>query len=146
LRILSANSINSTNLPSLDKEGKKGWLTLRVHNRKYLKKTRKDLRNNSTPAEAILWNALKCKKICNKKFRRQHSILDFVVDFYCPSDKLIIEVDGGAHDDIMTELSDFERDNKLTELGFLIIRFSNDEVYNNLEWVLEEIKENLTTP
>jgi very-short-patch-repair endonuclease len=70
-----------------------------LFNRKSLKPFRSFLRTNSTSAEAILWNQLKAKKLDEKKFRRQQSIGNYIVDFYCPSEKLIIELDGDPHGD-----------------------------------------------
>ena len=119
---------------------------MRIHNRDYLKDRRIELRNNLTPAEAVLWNALKSKQLYNRKFRRQHSIRNFIVDFYCPAEKLIIERDGEAHNNIMTLISDDERDETLANMGFRVVRFENSDVLNNLEFVLEEISNCFTTP
>lgn len=71
-----------------------------IHNRKYLKQRRKDLRNNATISEKRLWIALKKSQLKGRKFRRQHSIENYIVDFYCPSEKLIIEVDGNMHNNL----------------------------------------------
>jgi len=68
-----------------------------LNNINYLKDTRKYLRNNLTEAESLLWEVLKGKKLAGRKFRRQHSIGYYIVDFYCPSEKLIIELDGQHH-------------------------------------------------
>ncbi len=68
-----------------------------LHNRKYLKENRKMLRSNLTPAEAELWKHLKSSQLYGRKFRRQHSIGNFILDFYCPSEKLAIELDGQIH-------------------------------------------------
>ena len=84
-----------------------------LHNRKYLKDNRKALRNNLTSAEATLWNHLKQKQLQGRKFRRQHSILNYIVDFYCPKEKLIIELDGANHLNFAQSLKDKERDNEL---------------------------------
>ena len=77
----------------------------------------------------------------NRKFRRQHSIENFIVDFYCPAEKLIIEVDGKVHDNFVNNKYDFNRTKQLNELGFRIIRFSNEDVKNHLDLVLEAIKQ-----
>ena len=74
-----------------------------------------------------------------RKFRRQHSIKNYIVDFYCSSEKLIIELDGAVHLDFAQENYDHERTLQLEELGFIIIRFENKEVFENLEIVLETI-------
>ncbi|MFI5384261.1 MAG: endonuclease domain-containing protein [Methanosarcina thermophila] len=68
-----------------------------IKNISYLKARRKELRENLTPAEAALWNVLKSSQFKNRKFRRQHSIGKYIVDFYCPAEKLIIELDGAVH-------------------------------------------------
>ena len=110
-----------------------------LHNRKYLKKNRKALRSNLTPAEAELWNYLKDGQLSGRKFRRQHSIGNYILDFYCPSEKLAIELDGQVHRHIVAEQVDVERDKALQELGIIVIRFENKEVFQNIEAVLQEI-------
>ena len=110
-----------------------------IHNRKYLEAKRKSLRNNSTSAEATLWKSLKSKQLAQRKFRRQHSIENFIVDFYCPSEKLIIELDGAIHLNISNQNRDYERDLRLKELGFTVLRFENKMVFENLEYLLKEI-------
>ncbi|MEQ8904781.1 DUF559 domain-containing protein [Ekhidna sp.] len=117
-----------------------------IHNRKYLKQTRKDLRNNLTPTEATLWKALQRKQLKGRKFRRQHSIGNFIVDFYCPSEKLIIELDGAHHFTSAGYENDLERDKTLTEMGFKILRFENQDVFDSLERVLDTISSNFSFP
>ena len=113
-----------------------------IHNKKSLESFRKKLRNHGTPAEAYLWKYLQQKKLEGRKFRRQHSILNFIVDFYCPEEKLIIELDGQYHMNPTAEAKDAERTMKLEKLGFRVLRFENRSVFDNLDWVLEEIKDN----
>lgn len=118
------------------------WETLRhkqIHNLTYLKDQRKELRNNLTPAEATLWKILKCSGLNNRKFRRQHSIENFIVDFYYPSEKLIIELDGQVHNDPVQSLYDAERDKRLYELGYKVLRFENRLVFVNPLAVMDEI-------
>lgn len=115
---------------------------MNIHNKKYLKKYRKDLRNNLTPPEAVLWKALQNSKLEGRKFRRQHSMGNYIVDFYCPSEKIVIELDGSVHDDYSAQMYDMERTAFLNELNMKVIRFENVEVFSNLENVLEEIKRN----
>lgn len=91
-----------------------------------------------TSAEASLWTFLKSSQLNGRKFRRQHSIENFIVDFYCPSEKLIVELDGDQHYHSVGENADFERDTRLGELGFIVIRFENKKVFEQLEWVLAE--------
>lgn len=112
----------------------------RIHNFKYLEERRKKLRNNLTPAEAFLWKYLQQKKLYGKKFRRQHSITNYIVDFYCPSEKLIVELDGEIHNNISQQNYDFERTQKLESLGFKVIRFENKMVFEETHLVLEAIK------
>jgi len=68
-----------------------------LFSRKSLRFFRSSLRNKSTSAESVLWNILKSKKLNARKFRRQHSIVNYIVDFYCASEKLVIELDGNPH-------------------------------------------------
>lgn len=100
----------------------------------------KDLRRNETEAEIILWNKLKGNQIDGLKFRRQHPIQLFIADFYCHQIKLIIEIDGDYHLAQEQILKDEERTKILNENGVEVIRFKNDEVINNIDWVLSQIK------
>ncbi|WP_299764365.1 DUF559 domain-containing protein [uncultured Dokdonia sp.] len=100
----------------------------------------KEMRENPTPAEAALWESLKGKNL-EYKFRRQHLIDNFIVDFVCLSKKLVIEVDGDIHDHQKEE--DQARTEVLEELGYKVIRFRNEEVLGNLESVLSKIKQTL---
>lgn len=100
----------------------------------------KEMRNNPTPAEAALWECLKSKKL-GDKFRRQHPIDDFIVDFVSLSKKLVIEVDGEIHN--QQKEKDAERTSILNQLGYKVIRFTNDEVLANTDSVLEKIQEHL---
>jgi len=111
-----------------------------LHSRIETKEFRKKLRSNMTPAEAILWNALKKSQLQGRKFRRQHGIGSFIVDFYCPAEKLVIELDGQVHFNPISSLNDEERDKTLERLGFRVIRFENKLVIKNLEGDLQEIQ------
>ena len=99
-----------------------------------------------TNAELLLWSELKNKKVQGYRFKRQFSIDSFVVDFYCPKLKLVIEVDGSIHLKKEEIKYDDYRQNKLEALGLKVLRFTNIEVINNLEIVLERIKESLFSP
>ncbi len=112
---------------------------IKIHNRKSLKSYRQDLRNNLTPAEAVLWTALKNKNLLGRKFRRQHSIGNYIVDFYCPSEKLVIELDGADHFTPEGEDYDIKRDKYLKSLGLNVLRIENEDVFENLSGVLQEI-------
>ena len=115
---------------------------IRKHTKLALKTTRKKLRSNLTPAEAFLWKHLKSKQLDNKRFTRQHSIGNYVVDFYCASQKLIIELDGEVHFNHAAEEYDKKRTEFLNEAGFTVIRFENKMVFEHLSSVLQEIKSN----
>jgi very-short-patch-repair endonuclease len=117
-----------------------------IHNRPELKTRRKELRKNATPAEIILWNALKKHQLEGRKFRRQHSIENFIVDFYCAEEKLIIEQDGEVHNNPVAQLNDHFRDSRLIELGFIVLRFENRMVTRQLENVLDAIRNNFKPP
>jgi very-short-patch-repair endonuclease len=84
------------------------------------KQYRKNLRNRSTSAEATIWNLLKDKQLDGKKFRRQHGIENYIVDFYCSSDKLIIELDGNPHGEYIQILKDEARDRYFETNGYKV--------------------------
>ena len=116
-----------------------------VHNLPSLKARRKELRATMTPAEIRLWQALKQRQPNNLKFRRQHSMGPFIVDFYCPSANLVVELDGSSHDSEEAWRHDERRTAYLESLGLKVTRFENQDVMNNLEGVLAEIAR-ITTP
>lgn len=116
-----------------------------MYNHKYLKETRKELRNNATSAEAFLWKYLSKSKLRGRKFRRQQSIENFVVDFYCPFEKLIIELDGEYHNRPEAMEKDLKRDKRLEKLGFTVLRFENKLVFDDLDGVLKTISANFKT-
>lgn len=98
------------------------------------------LRENPTDAEMALWNKLKDSKKIGVKFRRQHPIDIFIVDFYCHSLKLVIEIDGGYHLNPSQKEYDLGREGELRNLGIRTIRFSNEAIMNHLSNVIEIIK------
>jgi very-short-patch-repair endonuclease len=98
----------------------------------------RQLRQNLTPAEAKLWNALRNRQLSGLKFRCQHPVGRFILDFYCPSCQLVIEVDGEIHEQ-QTEY-DKERTKHLQAYGYRVLRFSNQQILNDLPTVLVEIK------
>jgi len=114
-------------------------------NKKQLKPYRKELRNASTSAEAELWNNLKGKQLEGRKFRRQQSIKNYIVDFYCSSEKLIIELDGDSHGDYRKTYEDQDRDNELLKMGYTILRFENRFVFEDIEWIKDEIRRNFSS-
>ena len=99
----------------------------------------KELRNNETDAEKILWEKLRNSKIKGLKFRRQHPINLYIVDFYCHKLKLIIELDGDYHALREQVSKDIERTEALSLMGLEVIRFKNDEVLNDIDSVLLRI-------
>ncbi len=108
----------------------------KVFNRPQQLLRRRELRGHLTPAEAALWDLLKNSKLQGRKFRRQHGIEHFIVDFCCRSENLVIELDGEVHNDPMQTEYDAIRDARLREMGFKILRFENKEVFQNSEAVL----------
>jgi very-short-patch-repair endonuclease len=112
----------------------------RIHNHKRFYFRRKELRNNATPEEIILWNYLKNSKL-GFKFRRQHSIGGYIIDFYCPEKRITIELDGKHHDYQL--MYDKTRDTYLQSLGVTVLRFKNDQVANDLDTILEKIVNSL---
>jgi 5-methyltetrahydrofolate--homocysteine methyltransferase len=111
-----------------------------------LKEFAKQHRFNPTKAEIIIWEALSGKKLEEFKFRRQHIIDQYIVDFVCLKEDLVIEIDGLIHQLPENKLSDEERTQRLNALGYHVIRFTNEEVENNLEKVLETILQTLRIP
>jgi very-short-patch-repair endonuclease len=124
---------------------------MKIHNKKILKKTRKNLRNHMTHAEVILWTQLKGKVIEGLKFRRQHSVENYILDFYCPEKKLSIEVDGFTHLTRKAKIHDNKRLEVLKRYEIDEIRITNEEVYDNVTLVMQKIREKIkfnqiTTP
>jgi very-short-patch-repair endonuclease len=110
-----------------------------VHNRKEVERRRKHLRNKLTAAEATLCNLLKAKQLEGRKFRRQHSVGKYVLDFYCPAERLAIELDGEHHFRDEGLIYDEERSNYLNSLKIQVLRFENGEVFHSPGGVLAEI-------
>jgi very-short-patch-repair endonuclease len=104
-----------------------------------LKPAVRQLRHDQTRAEDVLWEHLRDRQIANLKFRRQHAIDRFVVDFYCADASLVIEVDGPVHDG--SRAQDALRQEILENMGLRIIRFSNDDVMNHIDDVIASILE-----
>ena len=101
-------------------------------------------RKEATVAEAILWDKLRAKKE-GYKFRRQHIIGQFIADFVCLSKGLIIEVDGNYHQLPEMKISDEERTKLLNDLGFEVLRFTNDDILYNIEETIKKIHSTLKT-
>lgn len=99
------------------------------------------LRAQSTPAEALLWQKVRGKQLNGLKIRRQHCIHNLIVDFYCATAHLVIELDGEVHKLPEQKARDLARTNYLVSQGYQVIRFTNNEVFNELPHVLNVIKE-----
>src|SRR3989338_636423 len=113
---------------------------MQIHNFEYLKHRRKFLRNNPTNAEKLLWLVLKNKQT-GYKFRRQQSIGIFIMDFYCHKLRLVIEVDGATHDIQEVKEKDRIKEKYLKDNYLEVIRFTDDQIFGNIEKVFDEIKE-----
>lgn len=112
---------------------------MKIHNRWPLKKIRRRLRKKETEAEELFWQRVRNKKVNGLKFKRQHSICNYIVDFYCPSEKIIIELDGEYHDTEQQNVKDKLRDAHLQTLGFKILRFRNEKILFHLNHTIEII-------
>ncbi|WP_224085559.1 endonuclease domain-containing protein [Nostoc sp. MS1] len=110
-----------------------------LYNKTSQKEKRRSLRNNMPPAEKILWDKLRNRQIDGFKFRRQYSIDVFVVDFYCAELKLAIELDGDSHFQAGAQVCDYERQCFLESKGTRFLRFTNQQVYQELEGVIAMI-------
>ena len=113
-----------------------------IHNIKNKEKTRKQLRKSAPPQEIILWSRLRRKQL-GCRFRRQHSIGKYIVDFYCPEKKLIIEIDGWQHREENNGGYDIERTKFLESLGYKVLRFWNNEINKNIDGVALKIEDNI---
>ena len=111
------------------------------HNLKEQTVVRRSLRNNATAPEAILWLRLKGKQIEGLKFRRQFGVGPYVLDFYCPELRLAIELDGEVHNTSWGEAHDEIRTKFLMENNINVLRFKNEVVYQNIEAIVQEIRE-----
>ena len=111
-----------------------------IHNLPALKDRRRELRHNATRAEALLWACLRKSQLDGKKFRRQHSIGPYIVDFYCPECRVIVELDGEVHTGLLAIERDERRTEFLSRFGVQVLRFENHEVVENRERVVECIR------
>jgi very-short-patch-repair endonuclease len=115
------------------------------YNKSSMKQRRKMLRNNLSKAEAIMWNYLSRRKMHGYKFRRQHSIDQYVLDFYCPELKLAIEIDGDSHFISGAEEYDKVRQEHIESFGVHFLRFTNMDVCENIDGVCQTIWEEIET-
>ena len=116
-------------------------MTIIYNKHKYLK-TRRYLRKNSTIPERMLWFKLKNKQL-GAKFRRQYGIGYYVADFCSPRQKLVIEVEGGIHDKEEQRYYDEKRKATIEEIGFRVLTFTNEEVEQDIDKVIEVIKKHI---
>jgi very-short-patch-repair endonuclease len=105
----------------------------------------RELRKNMTDAELHLWSRLRLRQLYGHQFHRQRIINNYIVDFYCPRAKLVIEVDGGQHFSPEMSIEDSARDNFLMSKGLKVLRFTDTDVLINTDTVLERIVENITS-
>ena len=101
------------------------------------------LRIDMTNAERMLWQAMRNRQLCDARFRRQHPVGKYIADFACPDRKLIVELDGGQHQE--QAVYDEARTGFLQAQGWRVLRFWNNEVMENLEGVLAKVVEHLTS-
>ena len=106
----------------------------------------RELRKVPTTAEKLLWACLRDKQLHNAKFRRQHPLGNYILDFYCHESQLAIELDGGGHAEPEQQKVDVQRTEWLNEQGVTVIRFWNNEVMENIEGVLQRIADALDSP
>jgi very-short-patch-repair endonuclease len=116
-----------------------------LFNAKRQKLKRQMLRNNATPAEKRLWSYLRNSQLLGRKFRRQQGIGPYIVDFYCPKEKLAVELDGEIHSTSEARQYDQERDTFIHDHGIITIRFRNEEVFNDIDSVLQTIAKHFRT-
>jgi very-short-patch-repair endonuclease len=110
---------------------------------KKLKQPSRELRKSLTEAEKLLWSKIRLKQLSNILFYRQKPLGGYIVDFYCPKAKLVIEVDGEHHFSKEAREYDKVRDEFLKTMKLKVLRFTNSDVLNNIEAVIEKIENNL---
>jgi len=110
---------------------------------KKLRSYSRELRKNMTDAETLLWSKVRGKKLQGYQFYRQRIIGNYIVDFYCPKAKLVIELDGGQHYESQGVKKDQIRDEFIQSLGMRVLRFSDREIFKNVDGIIEKIYENL---
>ena len=99
------------------------------------------LRKNSTKEERLLWSLLRNRQLYNLKFKRQFPIGDYIVDFVCEEKKLVIEIDGGQHNEDENIIKDLERTKFIESKGYVVVRFWNNEINKNIAGVYEKLVE-----
>jgi very-short-patch-repair endonuclease len=110
-----------------------------VFNKKACTARRRALRHSLSKAEAVMWLHFSRKQMNGSKFRRQYSVNQYIIDFYCPELKLAVEIDGDSHYGYLSQKYDEERQKYINSFSINFMRFANDEVYNNIDGVLQMI-------
>ena len=113
-----------------------------LHNLPKLKTFRRKLRGSLTPAEAAFWKIVQNAKLDGRKFRRQHSVGGYILDFYCPAERLAVELDGDFHFHDAAIEHDHERKLFSRHFAIKVMRFENKQVFEDLDWVLFNIRFN----
>ncbi len=118
---------------------------MKTYTQNYLAKPRikgiaKSLRRPLTPAENRFWYYVRNRRMLGLKFRRQHPLGRFIADFYCHELKLVVEIDGTIHDLKHIQEYDLERETQIKNLGLTVLRFSNDDVFRNGDFIEREIR------
>jgi very-short-patch-repair endonuclease len=111
----------------------------RLHNLPRFQTFRTKLRHRLTPAEATLWKYLQNSKLEGRKFRRQHGVANYILDFYCPGERLGVELDGEVHFNEAARLYDYERKLFLKTFDIKVLRFENKFIFEEIESVLHRI-------
>lgn len=106
---------------------------------------RRKLRKNMPTPEIVLWQKIRNRQINNYKFKRQYGVGRYIVDFYCSEKRLAIEIDGDSHYEDFQIIYDKERTEYLNNMGIVVVRFTNKEIMDNIEGVLDKILEALVT-
>ena len=112
---------------------------------KSLKPFSRTLRSEMTDAEQCLWQRLRGKQICGAQFYRQKPLLSFIVDFYCPRAKLVIELDGAQHLEAGHQIKDAARDDELAKLGIKVLRFDDRQALMEIDAVVAAIYDQVVT-
>jgi very-short-patch-repair endonuclease len=116
----------------------------RYNNLPSQKRLRRHLRNVATTAERALWQPLRNRQVVGRRFRRQHGIGGYIVDFYCPEERLVIELDGEVHDHPLQRRRDRQRREYLDSLDLRVLRFRNEDVLADPADVLKRIATSIT--
>ena len=125
--------------PPLEKGGEGGFFNKMLPYNKKLKKYSQQLRKNMTDAEQLLWSKIKSKQLKGFQFYRQKIIGNYIADFYCSQADLVIELDGGQHYEVEAKEKDRARDNYMSEMGLKVLRFSDRDVFKNIEGILLKV-------